>query len=278
MIASKKYIHLLLMNENKFTNLNLDFFIKKKIIPLLKIENKKISSFRKYSSKKTSSVDPVTKHDIRIEKKIRKLINNYYPEHSISGEEFEYKNGESKFEWCIDPIDGTKALIAGQPTWSNMIGLNYDGKPIKGLIFFPELNKYYYSDNNFSYVVEKNKKKKLKSKKNQNLDKSYLITNSIHTLKSTKILNFFKNYKYLFKITGVDALNFCLVAEGKIDILIESGLKKYDIIPHLSILEKSGAVISDWNGGNQFLKGDVVVCGNNIIHKKFINYFKKKIK
>jgi myo-inositol-1(or 4)-monophosphatase len=159
-----------------------------------------------------------------------------------------------------------------------MIGLNYDGKPIKGLIFFPELNKYYYSDNNFSYVVEKNKKKKLKSKKNQNLDKSYLITNSIHTLKSTKILNFFKNYKYLFKITGVDALNFCLVAEGKIDILIESGLKKYDIIPHLSILEKSGAVISDWNGGNQFLKGDVVVCGNNIIHKKFINYFKKKIK
>ena len=88
-------------------------------------ENKKITLQRSYFSKNKSIVDPVTKHDIRIEKKIRKLITKNYPDHGIRGEEFEKKTGNSNFEWCIDPIDGTKALIAGQPTWCNMIGLSY---------------------------------------------------------------------------------------------------------------------------------------------------------
>ena len=59
------------------------------------------------------------------------------------------------------------------------------------------------------------------------------------------------------------------------DILIEAGLKLYDILPHLSILEKSGAIISDWKGGKNFLKG-VIVSGNKYIHKKFLRYFNKK--
>ena len=90
------------------------------------------------------------------------------------------------------------------------------------------------------------------------------------------MLNFFQNYKNLFKITGTDAYNFCSIAEGKVDILIEAGLKLYDILPHLSILEKSGAIISDWKGGKNFLKGEVIVSGNKYIHKKFLRYFNKK--
>ena len=56
----------------------------------------------------------------------------------------------------------------------------------------------------------------------------------------------------------MDAYNFCLIAEGKVDILIEAGLKPYDILPHLSILENQ-AIISDWKGGKNFLKGEVIV-------------------
>ena len=252
-------------------------FIKKKLIPLLQKENKKISVNRKYISKKKSIVDPVTKHDIRIEKSIRKLINDNYPDHTIHGEEINFKKGNSDFEWCIDPIDGTKALIAGQPTWSNMIGLSYRGVPIHGLIYFYELNKFYYNDNKFSYLFENNKKKIIKSSNNSELRKSYLITNSIHTIKNKKILNFFQNYKYLFKITGVDSFNFCLLSEGKVDILIESGLKKYDIIPHLPILKNSGAIITDWLGGDNILKGEIIASSNERLHKKFLQMLKTKI-
>lgn len=264
--------------QKKKIELNFEKFIKKKLLPLLDKENKKISTNRNYFSKNKVSIDPVTKHDIRIEKKIRELINKHYPDHNIKGEEFISQKGKSDFEWCIDPIDGTKALIAGQPTWSNMIGLSFKSKPIYGLINFPELKTYYFNNENFSYICKNNITKKIKSKKNINLKNSYLITNSIHTIKNTKLLKFFQNYEYLFKITGTDAYNFCLVADGKIDILIEAGLKEYDIIPHLSILEKSGAIITDWQGGKNILNGEVIVCGNKYIHKKFFKYFKSKVK
>ena len=90
------------------------------------------------------------------------------------------------------------------------------------------------------------------------------------------MLNFFQNYKNLFKITGTDAYNFCSIAEGKVDILIEAGLKLYDILPHLSILEKSGAIISDWKGGKIFLKVKLSYQVINIYIKKFLRYFNKK--
>ena len=68
-----------------------------------------------------------------------------------------------------------------------MIGLSFKSKPIYGLINFPELKTYYFNNENFSYICKNNITKKIKSKKNINLKNSYLITNSIHTIKNTKI-------------------------------------------------------------------------------------------
>ena len=82
----------------------------------------------------------------------------------------------------------------------------------------------------------------------------------------------------MFKITGSDSYNFCLLSEGKIDILIESGLKIYDIAPMLPLIIHSGAVISDWSGGQDYLKGEIIIASNKILHKKFLNFFLKNTK
>ena len=96
--------------------------------------------------------------DKLIESKILKLIDKYFPDHQISGEEFGQKFSNSKYKWVIDPIDGTKALVCGQPTWSNLIGLIENDYPKMGLANFPILKKYYYSDSINSYCCNKNKK------------------------------------------------------------------------------------------------------------------------
>ena len=67
-------------------------------------------------------------------------------------------------------------------------------------------------------------------------------------------------------ITGSDAYNFCLIAEGKLDILIEPGLKKVDFYPLISIIKNSGAIITDWNGKMKFPRGDVLVAANRKLH------------
>ena len=262
----------------KNINKKLINFFKSKIINLLSVENKKVNEVNIYKSKKKNEADPVTKHDIRIEKNLRKIINQNYPNHNITGEEFKNKETNSDYNWVIDPIDGTKALLAGQPTWSNLVGILYKKNPLLGLANFPKLKRYYFSDGKFSYVFSNKKFKKIKTNSKVKLNNSYLVTNSIHTFKNYKVLKFLKNYKNLFKITGCDAYNFCLLAEGKIDILIESGLKKYDILPVLPILKNAGATVTDWNGKQNFLTGNIVVSANKNLHRSFINLLKKKLK
>ena len=84
-----------------------------------------------------------------------------------------------------------------------------------------------------------------------------------------------KKNKGIFKISGIDALNFCLLAEGKIDVLIETGLKKVDFLPLMSIIENSGAIITDWNGKKRFKYGDVLLAGNKKNHFKVLKLLKK---
>ena len=70
-------------------------------------------------------------------------IKRRFPKHQVIGEEFGFKKTKSDYTWVIDPIDGTRSFIIGNPTWSNLIALNYKGRPVIGLANFPKLNKYY---------------------------------------------------------------------------------------------------------------------------------------
>ena len=118
--------------------------------------------FKAINKSKGKGYDPVTKADRAVEKFIRTQILQKFPSHEIIGEEFGHKKTKSDFTWVIDPIDGTRSFVIGNPTWSNLISLNLSGVPQVGLANFPKLNKYYLNTSNTdAYVVEKRKKNKL---------------------------------------------------------------------------------------------------------------------
>ena len=58
-------------------------------------------------------------------KMIRSYIIKLFPDDGIIGEVFKEKKTKNKNYWIIDPIDGTKAFVAGLPTWSNLVGMMY---------------------------------------------------------------------------------------------------------------------------------------------------------
>ena len=103
------------MQNNKYL-----IIIKKIQKELATLYKKKIK--REFKTKKDFQIDPVTKLDIESEKIIRNIINSYYPDHNIIGEELKKKTTNSDYTWVIDPIDGTKSMIMNLPTWSNLIG------------------------------------------------------------------------------------------------------------------------------------------------------------
>ncbi len=238
--------------------------------------NKELKKYKRFhiTSKEKKKFDPVTSIDKNLEKFIRRKIINNFPNHNIVGEEIKNKQSKSDYTWFIDPIDGTKNLILGVPLWSNLIGLFYKDKSIISLANFPMLSTYYLAYGGKTFKYENNRRKVLSS--NKKIKKKMNITlNTLRAFKYSKIKKIQKTHKGIFKISGIDALNFCLIAEGKIDILLENGLKKVDFFPLISIIENSGAIISDWKGKKKFDSGDVLVSGNKVNHFKFLKFLKK---
>ncbi len=76
---------------------------------------------------------------------------------------------DKELKWYIDPIDGTKNYLMGLPTWSNLVGLYKNNKPLLGFANFPDLNKFYFSNKKKTYLVENKKKRSIKSSKKKKL-------------------------------------------------------------------------------------------------------------
>lgn len=87
----------------------------------------------------------VTQADLEVEQLLRDRIGARYPDHAIIGEEQGGLDSDREFVWCIDPIDGTGAFVAGLPTWCVSLGLFRRGQPYLGVIYLPIVGDCYYA-------------------------------------------------------------------------------------------------------------------------------------
>jgi len=260
----------------------------KKPYNLLKIFPSKLNAFYKKKSKldlivnnksKTNKdFDPVTNFDKAFELYIRSIIQKKFPQDSITGEEFEDKHSSSNSKWSIDPIDGTRAFVIGAPTWSNLISLSFKEKSILGLANFPELNKYYINDKKKSYVYKDKKRSILNSSNNYNLKTIKIIGNFHGTLSYEKQRKVIKMFGWSFRLAGFDALNYCLLAEGKVDVVIEANLKPYDILPLIPIIKNSGAIVTNWSNEPAEKGGNILATSNKKLHNKILKLLKPFVK
>jgi len=235
----------------------------------------KLNKTFKVSNKlKGRGYDPVTTSDRAFEKFIRFKIKKKFPTHQVIGEEFGHKKSKSDYTWVIDPIDGTRSFVIGNPTWSNLISLNYKGKPILGLANFPVLKKYYlnYSDK-ISYVVNNGKRKKISVNKKANFNNAKVAAAFHGWLSLDKQKKIPKVLK-LMQFPCSDALSYSHLAEGRLDIVIQCSNKIWDIHPLIPIIKAAGGYISTWDNKNAINAGNILVSSNKTIHNKFIKLLK----
>src|SRR5580698_1322144 len=87
--------------------------------------------------------DPVTLADKNAEAAIRALIAEHFPQHGVIGEEYGEDRADAEFVWVIDPVDGTRAFIAGLPLWTTLIGLRFRSQPVLGSIGQPHIGELF---------------------------------------------------------------------------------------------------------------------------------------
>jgi len=242
---------------------------------LTKFYYSKLSGTFKISNKlKGRGYDPVTTSDKAFEKFIRKEIKKRFPDHQVIGEEFGYKKTKSHFTWVIDPIDGTRSYVIGNPTWSNLISLNYKDVPVIGLANYPVLKKYYFNaSEKTAYVVDQGKKRKIKVNKKV-LFKDIKMSAGFHGMLSLNKQKKIPKILKLMQFPCADALSYSHLAEGKVDAVLQCGNKIWDIHPLIPIIKAAGGVVSTWKNTDAVKAGNIVASANNNVQSKILKILK----
>ena len=235
-------------------------------------------TFKVSNKLKGRGYDPVTTSDKAFEKFIRNEIKKKFPSHQILGEEFGYKKTKSKFTWMIDPIDGTRSYVIGNPTWSNLISLNYKGIPVIGMANYPVLKKFYFnSSNNAAYVVENAKKRRIRVNKKVSF-KDIKLSAAFHGMLSLNKQKKIPKILKLMQFPCADALSYSHLAEGKVDVVIQCANKKWDIHPLIPIIKAAGGIISTWDNSDAVKAGNIVTSANLKIQNKILKILKPIVK
>ena len=217
--------------------------------------------------------DPVTEADRAAEQAIRELLSRERPDDAVTGEEFGATPGTSGVEWIIDPIDGTRAFIAGLTTWGTIIGAVSRGRAVAGLFcqaltrerFWGEHGETWYSGPRTNGGTAL----KLTTSPVEDLGAATLMTTSptMFTAGAKQRYDAVESRVRLARY-GADGYAYCLLAAGQIDLVIEDDLKPYDIAGLIPIIEGAGGIVTDWTGERVPIGGgDVIAAANPVLHR-----------
>ena len=206
--------------------------------------------------------DPVTAADKGAEQAIRKLIAARFPDHGVIGEEYGSDRPDAEFAWVLDPVDGTRAFVSGIPLWTHLIGLRYQGQPLLGVIGQPYIQEAFLGAPSGSRLIRPDGQKALRVRACPKLTDATLAATDPVACFTGAEQGAFSQVRAAAKLTrlGGDAYIFALVALGGIDIVVESGLKTWDIDPIIPVIENAGGFVTDWRGNTLGRDGGQVVA------------------
>lgn len=214
-----------------------------------------------------SDETPVTAADREAERAMRNLIEDTYPDHGIIGEEHGGVRTGAQLVWVLDPIDGTRAFIAGKPMFGTLIALLADGVPILGVIDQPVLGERWVGAEGrpTSFNGEA-----VKVRPCAGLDAAILNTTSPELFDAGDADAFARlGARVAHTQFGGDCYAYGLLASGYIDLVVEAQLKPYDYCALIPVVQGAGGIMTDWQGESLTLDSDgrVIAAGDKAVHE-----------
>jgi len=223
----------------------------------LGVENKNVSG----------DFDPVTAADRAAESAMRALIKRTFPAHGIVGEEFEAEQPDAEYVWVLDPIDGTKSFICGMPIWGTLIALTRRGEPIYGMMHQPFTREHFVGDGRAASYRGPAGDRALRTRPCATMSDAILGTTSPLLMKEADRQRFARvEQSVRLSRYGGDCYAYCVLAAGHIDLVIETELKPYDVLPLIPIIEGAGGVITTWENGRPHSGGRIIAAGDRRVH------------
>ena len=224
-----------------------------------------------------SENDFVSDVDRAAEEEIIRILKKAYPDHSILAEESGLNDKQSEYQWIIDPLDGTTNFKHGFAQFAVSIALRHKDKLMQAVIYDPMRQEL--------FTASRGQGARLNDKRirvtNRTGLKGALLGTGIPFRSDTPYLDaYIDMLKALLPGTagvrrpGSAALDLAYVAAGRFDGFWEFDLNSWDMAAGVLLIEEAGGLVTDFNGGFDYLESGNIVAGNPKVLKTILQTIK----
>ena len=219
-----------------------------------------------------ADASPVTEIDCAVEVRLREMIATSFPGHGVVGEEFGDERRDSDHVWVLDPIDGTKAFMAGLPVYGSLIGLARGGRPVLGVIDQPVTRERWVGIDGDGTSYNGGR---VRAEACRRLSDALVCTTSSEYYEGEDA----GAYRRIVSgsrwvVYGGNCLAFAQVACGFVDIALEAKAGVHDYVALVPVVENSGGLMTGWQGEPLTLQpapgGRILASGNQTLHEAAI--------
>lgn len=210
-----------------------------------------------------ADASPVTVADKKGEELIRAAVSKHFPADGFLGEEYGDQPGTSGFRWVVDPIDGTKSFIRHVPIWATLVGLEYKGEQVGGVVYIPVFGQMYRAlrgDGAFS------NDRQVRVSDVADLRAAHMCYSNLGWFtRAGREGPFLELCRRTQRQRGFgDFYGFVLLAEGACDLMVDHGVHPWDVSALKAIVEEAGGRFTDWTGVPTTDTPDVVATNGRL--------------
>ncbi|MET0735231.1 MAG: inositol monophosphatase family protein [Microbacterium sp.] len=214
----------------------------------------------------------VTDADIATEEAIRAILTAERPDDGVLGEEFG-TTGSGARQWIIDPIDGTHNYLKGIPMWTVLIALAIDGVPRVGVVSQPAIGRRWWAASGLGAWTNTpdGRSKQISASTVDDIAKASVSFQSIEQWRDAGELDALERLtSAVWRDRGYgDAWPYMLLAEGRLELVAEFGVKEYDIAALVPIVIEAGGRFTAYSGADSISERSSLAT-NRLLHSDFM--------
>lgn len=217
---------------------------------------------------------PVTAADRESEKMIIGIVKRAFPDHRVLGEESGDNHIKSEYTWILDPIDGTRNYLKKIPVFGTEIALMKGDEIILGVSNAPMLKETMHAEKGQGAFFNG---EQVKVSEVEVLDNAYLTYGNLRFFEGDEMSDLLMLISRIKNDKGYgDFWGYHMVAQGKVDVMVESRLKIWDIAAMKVIVEEAGGKMTDIKGEKINLGTTSCIATNKKLHELVVEHFLEK--
>lgn len=224
--------------------------------------------------------DLVSYVDKEAERRIVEQLTRLFPEAGFLTEENTVSTRAERYNWIIDPLDGTTNYVHGLPCFCISIALMDREEEILGVVHELNLGECFYAWKDGGAYLNG---EVIRVSEVQDLANSLLATGfPYHDYSRMKpymeVFDYCMRNTHGLRRLGSAAADLAYVACGRFEAFYEYGLNAWDLAAGSLLVKEAGGSVGDFRGGKNYLYGKEIIAANRQVYPEFLqvlqNFFR----